>query len=277
MTISARVFYLALIMVMGCRITAAGQSHADSDLQHILAQKKLVVALVEIDYPPLFVTSKTGQLEGSDISLVRDIARELGVQVEFVRKTRSFNEIIDIVSRGEADIGLATSITLSRAQKVRFTQPYLTLKIALFLNRLKLIEHGLASELKALAELRYTTQPIGVLTGSAYIPYVRQHFPQATLKEYPSLPELLDAVQRGDLLAAVRNDLTATLYLHRNPEAILQMQLFVDESTQDYVAFPVHRDRPQLLAWLNAYLLLKDVRWTSSVVVEQYKHLQNTD
>ncbi|MEE8291334.1 MAG: transporter substrate-binding domain-containing protein, partial [Candidatus Tectomicrobia bacterium] len=88
-----------------------------------------MVALVDTDYPPLFITSKTGDLKGSDISLVRDMARELGVQVEFVRKTRSFNEIIDIVSRGEADIGLATSLTLSRAKKVLFTHPYLTLKI----------------------------------------------------------------------------------------------------------------------------------------------------
>ena len=137
---------------------------------------------------------------------------------------------------------------------MRFTQPYLTLKIALFINRLKLIEHGLTTELKELAELRHTTQPIGVLTGSVYTVYARKHFPQATVKEYLSLPELLAAVQRGDVLAAVRNDLTATFYLHRNPEVILRLQLFVDQSTRDYVAFPVHRDRPHLLAWLNAYL-----------------------
>ena len=273
MSLRRVVFFLALTLLSGWRLTVAEPPHPVWGLQRILAQKKLVVALVDTDYPPLFITSKTGRLQGSDISLVQDMARELGVKVEFVRKTHSFNEIIDIVSRGEADIGLATSITLLRAQKVQFTQPYLTLKIALLLNRLKLIEHGLASELKALAELRHTTQPIGVLTGSSYAVYARKHFPQATVKEYPLLPELLAAVQRGDLLAAVRNDLTAKLYLHRHPEAILRLQLFVDQNTQDYVAFPVHRDRPHLLTWLNAYLLLKNVQWNSSDLVEQYKRL----
>jgi ABC-type amino acid transport substrate-binding protein len=222
----------------------------------------------------LFVTSKTGDLKGSDISLVRDMARELGVQVEFVRKTHSFDEIIDIVSRGEADIGLATSLTLSRAKKVLFTHPYLTLKIGLLLNRLKLIEHGITSELKELAELRHTTQPIGVLTGSAYAVYARNHFPQATVKEYPSLRELRTAVEKGEVLAAIRNDLTAKLYLHRHPEAILRLQLFVDQSTKDHVAFPVRRDSPHLLAWLNSYLLIKDVHWNASDLVEQYKRLK---
>lgn len=176
-TRAATCLVLALLSWGG--VTAAASAHTVSDLQHVFAQNKLVVALVDSDYPPLFSTSEKGHLEGLNISLVQDMARELGVQVEFVRKTHAFEEVIDIVSRGEADIGLATSITLSRAQKVLFIKPYMTLKMALLLNRLKLIEQGLSTGLKTLAELRHTTQPIGVLEGSAYADYARKHFPQA--------------------------------------------------------------------------------------------------
>ena len=264
MTIRVRaVCCLLWLLLAGWRFTFADQTPPVSDIEPILAQRKLVVALVNIDYPPLVVTRQNGELNGAAISLARDIARELGVQVAFVRTTPSFNDIIDMVNRGEADIGLVTSITLSRAKKVLFTQPYMALNMALLLNRLRLIEEGLTSELKTLAELRHTTQTIGVLTGSAYVTYARQHFPQAILKEYASLPELITAVQRGDLLAAVRNDLTANLYLNQHPEAILRLQLFVDHKTKDYLAFPVRRNRPHLLAWLNAYLLIKNLQLNS--------------
>ncbi len=265
MTIRCRtVFGLTLILLSWTHLSVAQQPHLVSDIHRIIAQQKLVVALIDTDYPPLFVTGKTSHLKGSAIALVRDIARELGVRVEFVRKTHSFNDIIDIVSRGEADIGLATSITLPRAKKVRFTRPYMTLRIALLLNRLKLIEHGLTSELKALVDLRHTTQPIGILTGSAYAAYARKHFPKATLREYASLTKLLEAVQRGDLLAAVRNDLTATRYLRQRPEAVLRLQLFVDQNSVDYLAFPVRWDQSHLLAWLNTYLLIKDTHWNAT-------------
>jgi ABC-type amino acid transport substrate-binding protein len=259
------------------QLTVAQPPQAVSDLQLLLARGKLVVALVDTDYPPLFLASSTGDLEGHNISLVQDIAQALGVHVEFVRTTPSFNEIIDMVSTGAADIGLATSMTLSRAQKVLFTQPYLTLNMALLLNRRKLIEYGLESGLTSLTELYHTTQPIGVLTGSAYVVYVRKHFPKAGLKAYASLPDLLAAVQTGEVLAAVRNDLTATLYLHQHPEAVLWLQLFVDQSAKDYLAFPVRRDRPHLLAWLNTYLLLKQAHWNSSDLMEQYQRRHHGD
>ncbi|PON13324.1 hypothetical protein C2W62_34935 [Candidatus Entotheonella serta] len=73
------------------------------------------------------------------------------------------------------------------------------------------------------------------------------------------------------MLAAVRNDLTAKRYLRRHPEAILRLQLFVDQSTKDHLAFPVRWDRPHLLAWLNAYLLIKEVHWDSNELMDLYK------
>lgn len=268
---------LMLVLSTWGQPTVAQPPQSVSDLQQLIARSKLVVALVDTDYPPLFATSQTGQLQGHNISLVQDIARELGVQVEFVRTTNSFNEVVGMVSRGEADIGLTTSITLARAQSVLFTQPYLTLKMALLLNRRKLIEQGLVTGLNTLAELYHTTQSIGVLTGSAYVVYAQEHFPKAVLKEYASLPDLLAAVQKGDVIAALRNDLTAKFYLHQHPEAVLWLQLFVDQNAKDYLAFPVRRDRPQLLAWLNAYLLIKQAHWDSSELMEQYPQRLNGD
>jgi polar amino acid transport system substrate-binding protein len=226
-------------------------------VHRILTRKKIVVALIDTDYPPLFVSDKTGRLSGHDIDLVHHLASELGVDAVFNRQARSFEDVIDLVSKGEADIGIGTSITLPRAKKVLFSHPYMMLKMALFINRLKRIEAGIASELQDLAAIRQTSQAIGLLTGSAYKAYAQQTFPKATLTEYRSLTDLIIAVEQGTLLAAVRNDLTAKRYLHRHPAALLKLQLFVDEGTRDPIAFAVRPDSPHLLSWLNTLLLLQ--------------------
>ena len=262
---------LVSVMVAWGTITAAQSPLPVADMQRMLARGKLVVALIDTDYPPLFVTSQAGQLSGSDISLVRNIARELGVPVVFNRQAHSFAEVIDIVARGDADLGIGTSITLPRAKHVLFSTPYMTLKIALLINRLKLIDEGITSELRDLAALRQTTQKIGMLMGSAYREYAEQMFPKADLQEYRSLQQLIAAVEQGELLAAVRNDLTANLYLHQNPAAVLQLQLFVDEGAKDYVALCIRPDSPHLRFWLNAYMLIKHVNLSSNDLVEKYK------
>lgn len=264
----------ALILAAWGPITTPDGKAVRSDLQRLIARKKIVVALIDTDYPPLFTTDQNGQLVGHDIDLVRQLAEALGVQAEFVRRARSFDGVIDIVSRGEADIGLGTSLTLERTKKVLFSQPYMTLNMALLLNRRRLIDEGIMSELTDLGALRHTTQKIGLLIGSAYKDYARQTFPKAELREYPSLSTLIAAVNNGELLAAVRNDLTARIYLHRHPATILHLQLFIDPSSKDYVAFSVRPNNPHLLFWLNAYLMLNNVNRTSSALVEQYKRLE---
>lgn len=259
---------LTLTLVVWSQPVAPASEATLTLLRQLLDNKKLLVAMIDTDYPPLFTTRQNGQLAGHDIELARQLAKELGVQVEFVRQSRSFDAVIDVISRGEADIGLGTSITLARAKKVLFSHPYLTLNMALLLNRRRLIEEGIISELSELAQLRHTTAKIGLLVGSSYKDYARKTFPQAELQEYPSLSSLLRSVRQGDILAAVRNDLTARLYLHSHPATILQLQLFVDERNKDYVAFSVHPSNAHLLFWLNTYLTLKGVSRTTQELLD---------
>lgn len=259
---------LTLMFGVWCQAATAEPASGRTGLQGILARKKLVVALLDTDYPPLFTTRKDGRLTGHSIDLVRHLAKELGVQAEFVRRARSFDGIIDIVSRGGADVGLGTSLTLARAKKVLFSQPYLTLNMALLFNRRRLIEAGITSQVSDLTELRQTTGKIGLLMDSAHKDYAQTTFPRAEIKAYRSLSALITAVRQGEILAAVRNDLTARLYLRRHPASVLQLQLFIDDNSKDYVAFAVHPDNVHLLFWLNTYLSLKKVNHTTGELVE---------
>jgi len=75
------------------------------------------------DFPPYEYRDKDGNRIGFDISVMEEIARRLGVKVEWVELP--FNELIDNVARGNLDTAIsAFARTPDRDQKVDFTIAY---------------------------------------------------------------------------------------------------------------------------------------------------------
>ena len=120
-------------------ILFAGTANSESmpsDMQRILNNGKLVVAMYFEDVPPFFMTSKNGSLFGFEVDLANDIAKKLGVKVEFNRSAQTFDGLVDMVTEGKADIAISMlSNTLSRARRVRFSEPYITLHQSFLFNR----------------------------------------------------------------------------------------------------------------------------------------------
>src|SRR5256712_11914280 len=120
-------------------VPAAAPDLRAPDIKASLDRGELIVAMTEGDQPPFYYVGPDGQLAGLDATLARDIASRLGVKVSFNRNPKSFNEVVELVAQGGADIAISKlSRTLVRAQMVRFTRPYVTFRHAMLLNLIKL-------------------------------------------------------------------------------------------------------------------------------------------
>src|SRR5690606_37444452 len=97
-------------------------------LRRIHERGRLRVALYSEDRFPFFFVDERGELVGSDIELANGIARQLGLrEVEFDRSAPKYEGIIDRVAAGQVDMAIAKiSITLNRAQRVLYSDPYLS-------------------------------------------------------------------------------------------------------------------------------------------------------
>jgi len=73
------------------------------DIAQILQRGELVVAMLGVDTPPFF-QMKGEQLSGIDVTLAEQMAAELKVPLRVNRSGRSFNEVVEIVARGDADL-----------------------------------------------------------------------------------------------------------------------------------------------------------------------------
>ena len=113
---------LAALMLVAAPIVAHAQT-----LDRILKDKKIRVA-VEVDSPPFGVLDKAGQPDGLEIAAVRQLAKDLGVELEMVQVTAPAR--IAAVLAGRADVAIASlSVTLDRAKTVAFANPHGALTI----------------------------------------------------------------------------------------------------------------------------------------------------
>jgi ABC-type amino acid transport substrate-binding protein len=247
----------ALISILALTPWALAADGPGRDLEQILDSNKVIIAMVDRDYPPFITQSQDGRLEGWEVEIAKDIANELGVTLE-IAKTVHFNEIIEMVEKGKADIGLSNlSITCNRAKKIKFTNTYRKLAIVLLLNRMQMAALNMADGMKDLQELTKTTEAIGVIGRSAYEAAALKHFPNARVISYDSYQDMIVAAEKGDILLAVGNSGTVDAFLKANPHMNIKLQSYKVEGASDHIAMAVGLNSDHLLAWLNAYLTVR--------------------
>jgi polar amino acid transport system substrate-binding protein len=236
---------LALVKVADGRLLAPG-------IARIVNRGELIVAMLGVDSPPFFYT-RGGELVGLEVDLAKAIAKELKVTVRFDRSAQTFNEVVAVVARQEADLGISKlSRTLARAQTISFTDPYLRLKHAFILNRVKFAE--LARDRPLPVVVRGFKGSIGVIAKSSFADYAVKNFPNADIREFPSWEDVLAALEKGQIMAAYRDEFEIKRLLKINPTASLTLRTVTFKDLEDSLGIAVGIQDPTLLAFVNQFL-----------------------
>jgi ABC-type amino acid transport substrate-binding protein len=251
--------------------SAGAKSPSPPDIQRIKDRGELIVAMFSQDIPPFFMHDENGRFYGLDVRLARDIAERLDVELRFNRQAQSFDQIIDILARHEADIGISwLSRTLARAEKVRFTKPYIVLRQGLLINRLNLAK--LPERDNPLQALNHPQAKIGVKKGTSYVDYAHKIFPTAEIREYPDWePYIVDAVAQGELVAGYHDEIEIKKYILSRPEASIQSSTAIIKDLTDPIAMAVPWDSHALLDWLNIYIENHVQDWDADKLLQKYK------
>lgn len=240
------------------------------DIRAIVEKGAIVVQLYKEDRPPFFYTNERGELAGSDIDLARGIAAKLGVEPVFDRSAATFDDIVDRVAQGKADIAVSKlSVTLSRARKVKFTSPYLVLNQALLINRVKLAETRRENDDIA-AVIDQTGARIGVREGTSFVDYAKQQFPHAKLTAYADTERMIADLEKGDLLAVLYDENEIKRAIYMKPERAIALKISMLSDHKDPLAIAVAPGRDQLLYWLNLYLELENAHLNIDDLLKTY-------
>lgn len=236
------------------------------ELRQIVARGELRVAMPSFDSPPFFYQEQ-GSLKGLDVDIAAGLARVLQVPVRFVRQASSFNGVVEQVARREVDLAACKmSRTLARARQVRFSEPYFISRHALLLNRVVFARQARGRELAQV--VRQFDGSLGVIRDSAFADLAAQNFPRARLVHYDSWEAVLAALERGEVVAAYRDELEMRRLFQRDPSLSLNLRLVALTDTEDAQALVLPPDAEQFLALVNLYLLQQRLRFS----IEQVLH-----
>jgi ABC-type amino acid transport substrate-binding protein len=206
------------------------------------------------DQKPFFYTDEqTGEFLGLDVELGYEIANRLGVKAVFNRDATSFDNVVMKVVNKDADIALSKlSRTMRRAELVRYTAPYIIFRQALLMNRLELAK--VSSEDNLPNYIKNFRGRLGVIKNSSYVNYAETNFPGARIEAYDSWDMAVDALFKGEILAAYRDEGEILIVnTTRKDASILMKPVFISDK-QDLIAMAVAADAPMLQEWLNLFL-----------------------
>jgi ABC-type amino acid transport substrate-binding protein len=221
-----------------------------ADLDEIRERKLIRVALPAQDTPPFVITRANGEVSGLEGELVQDLARRMGVQVEFVRTARGGDELIALLKDGRADLALGElADSLERAKSVRFTVPYLTLYQTRLFNRLAAAQAGGVAALLERPDAHFAVRADSVAWS-----FLREEMDAARLVARPDLAAALAEAEAGRAAAVIGDDVEMSRWFAAHPEAAIRWETELQRDRPLTVAMAMHWRAENLQAWLNLYL-----------------------
>lgn len=230
-----------------------------SSLDRILARGTLRVGYTKDRLPYVFVNKK-GQLVGFDIEMAHDLARELGVSLEFFLLERG--KVEEQLNAGYCDIVMAgLRITPQKALKVTFSQPYLDETIAFVVK-----DHLRESFSNRQDLLKQESLRIGLIKDPYILDLVRSYLPQAKLVQLQS-PRDFFRKKKGDLDALLFTAEAGSAWTLLYPEYTVVVPQ--PDTISIPLAYAIPRGDRQFSDFLNSWLALKK---TDGTIEKLFNH-----
>lgn len=202
--------------------------------------KKYVVA-TDATYAPMEYMDDKGNIVGVDIDIVKAIAEEVGIEVEF--KNYGWDPLFSAVDKGEVDFAVSSiTITDERKQNFDFTDPYYSA------NQLILVpEDSTVSNFKDLKDKRVAVQ---INTTGHIVTKELLGNTSSKIVAAETMPFAIGEMVNGNADAAVGDNVVIIDYQKNNPKVKLKT-IEDDEFEKEYYGLMVKKGNTELIELLN--------------------------
>src|SRR4051812_9168924 len=225
-------------------------------LDRIIKEKKLRVT-AEVTSPPFGILDKDNKPDGSEIETARQLAKDLGVELELVQVTSP--QRIPALLAGRADVAISSlSITIDRAKTVAFSNPHGALSIVIAAPESQPIKTAADLAGKRVGITRATLE-------EAEVPKVAPK--EARLVFFDDIAATIQALLSGQVDAVGLSAFAAKSIGERNPDRKIEAKFTVKTA---YYAAAVRPGENELLRFLNTWVFLRTQDGTLAEIYEKY-------
>jgi ABC-type amino acid transport substrate-binding protein len=251
-------------------LAAETPNTAEHDLQSILNDGVLRVAMTRFDLPAFHQMRGDGSVVGLEADLARALAEALKVKVLIRADYGSFDAVAEAVASGHEDIGLSKlSQTYYRVLHVRFSQPYVTLHHALLYDRNAIAD--LANGSSPEDALRNFRGKIGVIAKSAYVDFGTRNFPQAQIVPLSTWDEAILALKEHRVGAIYRDEFEIHRVLQSDPALNVHFGAAIVSDQKAFLSIAICDSCSKLQQFINYHL----TEYPTVYTVDQLLNLAN--
>lgn len=241
---------VALFMILGMMVTddLYAQSVAqlmtkESTLEQVMKRKVLRVGMST--FVPWAMKDKTGKLIGFEIDVARRLAKDMGVDIEFV--PTNWSGIIPALLVGKFDVVIGgMGITPGRNLKVNFSIPY-------DYTGMSIVAHKkIANGFDSLEDFNKPSVILAARMGSTPVDAAKKYMPNAELRLFNDESQVFQELINGRVHAVVSSAPTPAFQALKYPDRLF---LPLSETfTREPIGFAVRKGDPDTLNYFNNWI-----------------------
>ena len=232
-------------LLAGCGTSGSDAGSTDAAAgEYTLVNEGKLTCISNLFFPPFeSMNEKTGDPEGFDIDVSKELAEHMGLEVNWL-PSQDFDTLVPTIKNGgKADIAIAgMTITDKRKEEVDMSDPYVDS------NQSIVVKTGSDESEETLNDSK---KVIAVQSGTTGQEWAQENLPEATIKPLSTVIEAMNGVQTG-LYNAVVCDLPVSRYQIKTSYS--DLEIVSEIATGEQYGMAISKDNPGLLAAVNAAL-----------------------
>lgn len=231
-----RAVVFTLVVLLSSLVAGTGWA---GDLAKVKAQGEIRMAMSG-QYPPFNFVDDKNQLTGFDVEIGQAVAKRIGIKATPL--STAWDGIIAglLANKYELICG-SMAITEERLQSIDFSDPYYRSGAQLFVKK--------GSAIKSAADLK--GQKVGVTLGTTYEKWVRENIPDADVRTYKGVPDMILEVGYGRIDGFITDKIVGALAIKDKgaPIALVGELLY-----EEKMGIAMRQNNPDLKAAINEAL-----------------------
>ena len=237
-------FASVLIVLAGCTSDGgSGDSAAggggESTLDSVVEKGTIRVAVLP-DFPPFSVQNASGEFEGYEVDIAKELAKAMGVKLELVSTDGASR--LPLLKADRADVNISSwTATDERAKAVGYTIPYIADGASVLFRS--------GTDIKDYDDLAGKT--VSVTRGSTNDTIMTEDFPDTKITRFESIADAIAALKAGKVDAAVEGRATVKQEAEKEGDLVALDQPPLKPSLISMGALP---DDQEWINYLNNFI-----------------------
>jgi signal transduction histidine kinase/ActR/RegA family two-component response regulator len=202
-------YFIILFLFVSNNLNAI--NFTPQEIEYIKAHPVIKVSN-EKDWAP-FDFMHNGEAKGYSVDIVKGLAKEIGIKVEFVNGYE-WKELLELFEKGQIDLMHVITKNSQRAQEYSYSDSYIKWRAAYFIRD---------SEKKITSPKDFDGKKIAAAKDWYSTKVLKQMYPNAIIKEYKTVSQMLQALAIGEVDAMT--GMVSTVYYTMLQELINNVKL----------------------------------------------------